>query len=138
MVEKEVLTYENYYNNICILVENIKSSNIKFDFIYGIPRGGLPIAVHLSHYLDIPMLRNIFVEETLLSTITGRNLLICDDISDTGITIKNIKEKIKYFNPSYACIYYKPHTKEIPNFYVKETNKWIVFPWEKIDEIPNR
>ena len=101
------------------LALKIRRSGMKFDNICGIARGGLPLAVALSHKLKIP-----FTEVP-----EGDNLLVVDDISDTGKTLEKFKDS------TIACLYSSDWTKTKPFFYVKtktDEDSWIVFPWEKI------
>jgi hypoxanthine phosphoribosyltransferase len=114
------------------LVEMIKNSerfpNLKC--IYGIPRGGWPIAVHLAHHLELELIESCSLD-SLFRKIPSE-LLIVDDIADTGKTLK------KYDWFASATLYYKRRSVIKPTFYVKETENWIVFPWERLDEVPNR
>lgn len=99
------------------LVDRIKESKIKFDGVYGVPRGGLAIALHLSHHLDIPIL--------LYPT---KNTLVVDEISDTGKTLSSHKNK------KIACLYSTPWTKTEPDFFINvkgSKDEWIIFPWER-------
>jgi hypoxanthine phosphoribosyltransferase len=96
--------------------EQVVKSGIKFDGIYGIPRGGLPLAATLSHKLNIPLL----VHPT-------DNCLLVDDISDTGKTLSNLKNK------KIACLYSSSWTTKNPDFFhsIKtDKDSWIIFPWE--------
>lgn len=98
------------------LSNKIKRKGLKFDGIYGIPRGGLPIAVCLSHSLNLPLL--------LYPT---KNSLVIDDISDTGKTLKSFK------NRKIACLYSSKWTETNPDYFVltkEDKDSWIVFPWE--------
>ena len=72
--------------------------NWKPDYIVGLTRGGLIPAVYLSHYLDVPMetLKVSFRDSTSESesnlwmaedAFNGKNILIVDDINDTGATL---------------------------------------------------
>ena len=61
-------------------------------------------------------------------------LLIVDDIADTGITL----EKLAGMCKATATIYYKERSTVKPTFYIITTKKWIVFPWERMNETPNR
>jgi uncharacterized protein len=89
-----------------------------FDGIYGLPGGGLPLAVCLSHSLNLPLLM-----------YPTENTLVVDDISDTGKTLKS------HVNKKIATLYSSNWTIVKPNWYVKmkkNKNSWIMFPWEKI------
>ncbi len=112
------LTWGVYGILIKQLAIQIINSKHKFDGIYGVPRGGLPIAVSLSHSLKLPIL--LYPTE---------KTLVVDDISDTGKTLQSHKNKC------IATLYSTKWTKTKPDYYVGEKlNKkdWIVFPWETI------
>jgi len=134
MREKIFISYEKYGILINQLVEKIKRSEEyeSIKYIYGVTRGGLPIAVHLSHYLGVPFLDQIIFLSKDNFTINSGNILIVDDICDTGRTLE------KYKNFKTATLFYKKRASVIPDFYVEVVEKWQIFPWEIRDEIPNR
>ena len=84
--------------------------------IYGVPRGGLCLAVALSHKLNIKL-----IEQPI------KNSLIVDDIFETGITLNNFKN-IEGANFFVLVSKKKPiWWNTVTLTYSKE---WIVFPWE--------
>jgi hypoxanthine phosphoribosyltransferase len=133
MIEKKFITYKEYDILISDLVFQIKESSIfkNIKLIYTFIRGGLPIATHLSHFLDRPLL--IHNDEIDLSTIPCDSMLVTDDIADTGKTLDGFQRLF----PT-ATLFYKPRSIVEPTFYVLKTEKWVVFPWERIDEEMNR
>lgn len=99
------------YNQLIYIAEGILKQ-YSFDNIYGIKRGGLIPAVHLSHLLSKPLTNNP------ISTT-----LIIDDIFDSGETIRSyLTSKIKYclLSTSSEVLYSKR----------AEAKYWYVFPWE--------
>lgn len=67
------------------------------------------------------------------------SILIVDDVYDTGLSMKQIVEDIKQAcadNPPeirIATPYFKPgnnRTDRTPDYYLHETDKWLVFPHE--------
>lgn len=130
---KEYITYSKYSILMNELVNQIKSkiylSNMKM--IYTFIRGGLPIAVHLSHFLNIP----VYTDEIKFdfTTYYCNEILVVDDIADTGKTLDGFHMVF----PT-ATLFYKPRSKVKPTCYVIETVNWLVFPWESSDEKPNR
>jgi hypoxanthine phosphoribosyltransferase len=88
--------------------------------IYGVPRGGLVVAVYISHLLDdLPIV--------LRATDTDRGkTLIVDDIADTGKTLR------KFTGYKIATIYYHKQSIIKPDIWIyQKVRQWIVFPWEK-------
>ena len=126
---KKSLSYSQYSIYINELVNMIERSDIiqSIKAIYAIPRGGYPIGVHLSHNLNVPLVSNT-------EGLRREELLIVDDIADTGVTL----EKLTGMCIATATLFYKRRSIVEPTFYVITTDRWVVFPWERMDEIPNR
>ena len=106
------------------LTEKIKASKEKFDYIYGIPRGGLIPAVILSHKLGIPLTRDLIGKYSCKDIM----YLVVDDISDTGSTLMEAQNA----HNRTATLHMRYNSTVLPNFYVKEIkdNTWIQYPWE--------
>lgn len=126
---KEILFMEDLENSLNNLIKQILYTNIKYHYIYAIPRGGLVIGVWLSHRLNIPLVS----DHNSLSYIAGP-ILVVDDIADTGKTLSRFQLS-KYHT---ATLFYKKRSIVKPHFYAEETENWIVFPWECEEEETNR
>ena len=110
------------------------------------------IAIRTSHYKGID-LRDSQVQVYGLNYVIKQvesedSLLIVDDVHDTGISIQKIildlQTACKKNTPEIkvATPYFKPmknKTDRNPDFYLHETEKWLVFPHEleglSMDEI---
>lgn len=116
------LTWENAESYVHAVCERYKDSNITG--VYGIPRGGVVLAVMISHKLDLPL---------LLAPVRG--CLIVDDICDSGETLLHYDKNSSAFEkPLYhiTTMMYKKGAIVTPEYYWGEKeNEWIVFPWEK-------
>jgi len=84
-----------------------------FKNVYGIPRGGLVVAIKLSHLLDIPLTFRL-----------SKNTLVVDDIVDSGKTLR------KYKKYKTATIYKQVNCPISPSFHVYNNFNFIVFPYE--------
>ena len=115
-------TWQEFDKDIKTLAQSewLKKQNIKN--IYGIPRGGLIVAVRLSYIINKPVILN--------SHDIGKETLIVDDICDTGETLKKLFSLFD-FNPPVFTIFYKTNPNFKPDFYFKEKTNWVVFPWEE-------
>lgn len=88
--------------------------NPVFDKIYGVPRGGLPVAIAIGERLGLELTDNPDQEK----------VLVVDDLVDSGITMK------RFPNNRFACLHVKPHSPR-PNFFAREIpNEWIKYFWE--------
>ena len=92
----------------------------KFKDIYGIPRGGLVVAVRLSHFTNMP----IILDHQKISPKT----LVVDDISDTGKTLLQLQKLIKV-NPTMATLFWHQESPP-PDFWCRKKLTWVIFPWE--------
>jgi len=119
-----------------------------FTHIIGIARGGLVPATVISYALDLPLItcsvssyngnekNKLHINQDLrLSQFTeDSNLLVVDDICDTGETIQWLCNRLTLASIKHkkACIFTKSKHTEYLNYYgsVVPDNKWIVFPWE--------
>ncbi len=126
--EIKILSWNFYLQSIDLLIDKIKKSKKKFDYVYGIPRGGLIPATIISHQLEIPMIDSYNLDTMYLFE---KNILLLDDIIDTSKTIKELKETYNELNLIVATIYKHKNSPIIPDFYVYENDCWISFPYEK-------
>lgn len=110
-------------------VEKISNSLSKVSWgspicIYGVPRGGLVLAVALSHKLNIPIVFSI-----------RQPCLIVDEICDSGKTLSKLILNIPFLDDRTvtATIHFGNRSKFVPDIwlYEKPDNSWIVYPWEK-------
>lgn len=150
----EVPTLSDIYSYIVKVADEVKRSGIKIDLIVGIARGGLIPARILSDLLLIPKIKIIHAGfyispgRTLYSPIIytpisrgdveGKNVLLVDDVADTGETLLVVKDhliKSGATNVYVAVVYKKPWNKAEINFYAKETEAWIIFPWEYVETV---
>ena len=107
-------TWSEFDESVDYIANQCKFLNLSG--IYGVPRGGLCLAVALSHKLNIKL-----IEKPL------KNSLIVDDIYETGITLSNFKS-IEGANFFVLVSKKKPIWWNTVNLSLKE--EWIVFPWE--------
>lgn len=91
--------------------------------VYGFPRGGLPLAVALSHRLGAP----------LVSAPSAPGTLIVDDIHDTGRTLAPLLRPEPPATPS-PLIWVWVTREIVPRGYSAVWagigEEWVVFPWE--------
>jgi xanthine phosphoribosyltransferase len=143
---KEFYSYEEFKKDVNILSEKIKKYNP--DCLVAIARGGLTLSHFLGEKLNMRSVYTInsihYEGEKKLDTFEIKNIpdlsnhkkiVLIDDISDSGETLKEITNILKIEYPEIeiktATIFYKKSSLVIPDFKIKETKEWIVFFWEK-------
>ena len=95
IIDTDTQDIKSYVLDICY---KMNADNWTPDYVVGIPRGGMLPAVMLSHYLNRPMviqdvrLRDNATQESNtdipLDALEGKQILIVDDINDTGATFQ--------------------------------------------------
>jgi len=153
-------TWDNLSSDLGDLVNQMAKESYKPDVILAPGRGGFPPGVMLSHYFEVPFhgfewqTRDGEVEdsrglELLLSKYIGQNIIIIDDINDSGKTLTGIhsvalglekdSEKAIFFlheGLKYVTLYDKLSSKfgEVKftaNEVAQDEEQWIVFPYEE-------
>ena len=109
------------------------------DHLVGIQLGGLCPALMISKKLREPHIHTvemgamdepIFKEDSFEGIVKAREILLIDDICDTG---KTLNESPGWM---HAVLHYKPTAKFTPLCWGKEIGKeWIVYPWEREDSV---
>ena len=122
-MDKEYIGWKQFGYAVERMVNEYKLKQYDCDYVYGIPRGGLPFAVMLSRMLHLPIVMDLSEYDT------KHLVLLTDDIADSGDTLDLHK---KYFpNRIIFTMHYHKQSKVMPDFWVYEkTDKWIVYPWE--------
>ena len=93
-----------------------KCKFLEFSGIYGVPRGGLCLAVALSHKLKI----------NLISEPIKKSLIV-DDIYETGYTLNTFKD---IEGAMFFVLFSKSNPTWWNTVFKSEKGEWIVFPWE--------
>lgn len=118
-------TWQEFDKDVKKLADKItEDHNFIFNSIYGIPRGGLILAVKLSHIFETKMIFNV-------NEITKKTLVV-DEIIETGKTISKLLEKLKNIKPKVICLHYHLKSTFIPYIYLRKVpnNDFIIYPWE--------
>jgi len=104
------------------------------------------IAIRTSSYIGMRQQKEVRVHglEYIISNINAEDsLLIVDDVFDSGRSVQAIVDELKVRcrrnTPEVikvATVYYKPNknvTDMVPDYYMEETDDWLVFPHELTD-----
>lgn len=146
--EFEVPKWSQIYRMLLQVADKIRRDNFKPDVIVGVSRGGWPPARVLSDLLENPNLANVKAEfyvgvaetkgeptltQPVSVKVASKRVLVVDEVADTGKSLQLIREHLKAEGASevrIATVYFKPWSIVKPDYYAKETSRWIVFPWE--------
>ena len=95
---------------------------------------GVPIDfINVKSYSGIGERTAPRILSTLTEGITGKNILIVDDLVDQGDTLAMVTSYLAEKNPKLleaAVLFKKPWSQKEPNYFLEVVDKWIVFPFE--------
>jgi len=137
------------------LSDKIIASGQTVDRLVVLPRGGLGPANIVARRLDIPGHQVLSAALSSYASgefqrskefkvgqfptrqqIAGKRLLVVDEVCDTGHTLAETVRLLRELGAEEvvtAVLHYKPNRSEtgyVPDFYVAQTDAWIVYPWE--------
>ena len=163
MADKLIIDWKEYNQIVEKLAIQIHKSGFKPNLLIGIMRGGAPIIDVLSRvfklkcaYLAVESYSGEGVEHQQGALVFSREmrstgqemsgkLLLCDDLSDTGITLNKSIDWLKKYPPlkgkikeiKTAVLWKKKDSTFEPNFCAQrlDSNPWIVQPFEHYEEI---
>ena len=142
-MEKRYYAYVDFLADAKLLTEKI---DWEFDTIIPIARGGLSLGHLFGEYYNIRevyALNTIGYDDTFkLESVRvfnipelrkAKNVLIVDDIVDSGDTIVEVLKVLRQLYPDVtfkvASLFYKKSAKIAPDWYVQEAECWIEFFW---------
>lgn len=124
------------------------SRRYKPDLIVAIAKGGLVPARILLDYLGVDevgfievkfyksvgvVMEKPFIKAMAIPPISDKNVLVVDDVVDSGRTMQLVINILSTHNPKSiktASLFTKPWSTFTPDFYHSMIDEWIVFPWE--------
>ncbi len=129
------------------------------DTIIGIARGGLVPARILSDRMWIKDLLSVKTEHwgitatkdgaatlksSVSSDIKGKKVLLVDDITDTGESLRVASQHVASLEPSElktATMLHISRSKLVPDFFAQEVDEkswtWFIFPWNVYEDLDN-
>ena len=163
MADKLIIDWKEYNQIVEKLAIQIHKSGYKPNLLIGIMRGGAPIIDVLSRvfklkcaYLAVESYSGEGVEDqqgdlvfsremSSIAPSMGGKILLCDDLSDTGITFNKSIDWLKKYEPikdkiediKTATLFKKKKSTFEPDFCAKKLpdNPWIVQPFEIYEEL---
>ncbi|MCX9010188.1 MAG: phosphoribosyltransferase [Candidatus Methanoperedens sp.] len=138
------------------LARKVKRSGYKPDLIIGIARGGLVPARIMCDYLLQKDLASIKIEHWGIAAtrgkakikyalpagldISGKRILVVDDVADTGESYAVVMDYINGLSPAEirtAALHYKTNSTFIPDYWSEKQDawKWIIYPWAVYEDL---
>ena len=147
----KILSWYNIDASCREIYKNMELDRYKPDCVIALLRGGVIPARIFSDFFDIlldfyaldvklyngigitndkPEIRTFFGAD-----ISNKNILIIDDIWDSGKTMAAVLEHFKIHREmiTTATLFYKQSAMGMPDYYYETVmdDEWVVFPWER-------
>lgn len=144
-------SWDQIYEMLIELAKRVKDSGFKPDLIVGVCRGGWAPARVMSDLLENANTASIRIEfylapgvtskkpvisQAIMVPVKGVKVLVVDDVSDTGESLKVAVDHLDVCGAKAiktATLYYKPQSIFKPDFFIIQTEQWIIFPWERLE-----
>lgn len=145
-----VLDWEEY-SRLCRLIAGRAGADVNPDAVVGIARGGVIVGATVSSILQkdfFPIKFSRRVNDKVVRKrpklivpptlhLEGKNILLLDDLSVTGETMKAAVKEIKRHKPLVitTAVLVRQGIYE-PDFYAIYSKEKVIFPWQAGDEEP--
>ena len=154
--ECEIMSWELFEKLAINVAKSIRKDGFQPDFMVGLARGGWVLSRVLCDFLGVKDLVSLKVEHWGVTAtpdgkaqikypfdidLTGKNVLVVDDITDTGESMLVAVEYVKSKNPASiktAALRHIDGSKFTPDYYGDVINwRWVVFPWNFVEDMCN-
>lgn len=150
----ELLDWQQVHQSARTLAALIRQSGFRPQLIIAIGRGGYVPARILADYLDMMELSAIRVEHyhgaekqrqarvqyPLGHDINGQDILLVDDVSDSGDTYKVALDYLTTLQAGIiktAALHHKTVSAYVPDYYAEliEQWRWLTYPWAVMEDL---
>jgi hypothetical protein len=154
--ECEVMSWDGFQSLAEETARKIVQSGYEPDFMVGLARGGWVLSRVLCDYLGVKDLVSLKVEHWGVTAtpdgkarikypfdvdLTGRRVIVVDDITDTGQSMIVATDYVKSLNPlevKTAALLHITGSKFTPDYYGDEISwRWVIFPWNYVEDMCN-
>lgn len=111
------VTWGDFDKTVQMMATYLAASSVQANGIYGEPRGGLCLAVALSHATGLPLLGR-----------PSQGMAWVDDVVETGLTLGNVLT----FKPALTMAWFDKSGCDLLNYSSIKADPydWLVMPWE--------
>jgi hypoxanthine phosphoribosyltransferase len=137
------------------LARSVKASGFRPDLVVAIGRGGFVPArtvcdllltegltsIKVEHYgLSAQRMNEVVIRYPLAVDVKGQRLLIIDDVTDTGDTLKTAVDYVQCLQPAElrtGVLQHKTTSSFLPDYFAEMVRewRWIIYPWAAHEDL---
>lgn len=151
----EIVSWHRFYTLARRLARQVRDSGYRPDLIVAIGRGGYVPGRILSDWLGLMDLTSFKIEHyhktrkeraarvryPLAADVTGRRVLLVDDVADSGetfaVALRHLEEHGPPAEIRSAVLHYKTASSFLPDYYAHKVTawRWIIYPWAVAEDV---
>lgn len=151
----EVVSWPRFHALARRLAGLVRASGYRPDLIVAIGRGGYVPGRVLSDWLGLMDLTSFKIEHyhrtrkeraarvryPLPAEVTGRRVLLVDDVADSGetfaVALRHLAERGPPAEVRSAVLHYKTVSPYVPDYYAHKVTawRWIIYPWAVAEDV---
>lgn len=152
----ELISWRRVHELSRSLAGRIRAAGYRPDIVVAIGRGGYVPARLIADYLNLMDLTSMKIEHYTMGArrqpvarvryplcvdVSGKRVLIIDDVSDTGdtfcVAIDHVKQKYTPAGIMTGVLHHKQVSRYEPDFYGQKIIKWrwIIYPWALLEDV---
>lgn len=151
----KIVLWKDFYHLARKVSRKIRDSGYSIDIIVAIGRGGyVPgrilsdllgiknlTSFKIEHYRDTREFQSAVVKYPLATDVSEKNVLLVDDVNDSGETFEAAIEHLHDHEPAReirtAVIHHKIVSRITPDYYAEKITEWhwMLYPWAVNEDI---
>lgn len=151
----ELVSWQRFHGLARRLAHRVRTSGYRVDTLVAIGRGGYMPARILSDFLNVLDLTSFKIEHyhatrkerravvryPLNADLSGRRVLLVDDVTDSGDTFAVALDHLAACGPPAevrtAVLHHKVVSPHLPDYYAQKVVKWrwIIYPWAIAEDV---
>lgn len=143
--ELRFVSWQEFHDMGFTLAQQLQQLRPESCTIVSVARGGHALARVLSDFLKLPIFsvsiqsytdlqqHELQITQELNVDLKGKNVLLVDEIIDSGKTLVRALEYLESFDlksVTSVSLHVKPEAVLKSDFYVDELTEWVVYPYE--------
>lgn len=151
----ELISWGRFHGLARRLARSVLDSGFRPDLVVAIGRGGyIPArvlvdhlglmaltSIRLEHYRGARKGREARIKDPLWSALEAEQVLLVDDVSDSGdtfaVAVAHLRERLPGADICTAALHHKAISRYRPDFYGQVVRKWrwLIYPWALIEDL---